>query len=90
MKGLLQVGGGFFVFLHAIGGLYAFLISPPIHLFYDIKPPAGNSTIYVPGKEERDLSFWALHVFAEGLDSSRPSISTLTQTLAPFVDFSTN
>ena len=66
MKGLLRVGGGFFVFLHAIGGLYAFLISPPMHLFYDVKPPAGNSTIYVPGKEEMICLYF---VFSS---SSRP------------------
>jgi len=34
--------------------LYYALASPPMHLVYDVAPPAGPSTIYVPGKQLED------------------------------------
>lgn len=42
-----------FYFLVSIAtflGLYYALASPPMHLIYDVSPPAGPSSIYVPGE----------------------------------------
>lgn len=37
--------------------LYFALASPPMHLVYDVAPPAGPSTIYIPGEIELSLGY---------------------------------
>ena len=32
--------------------IYFVIASPPMHWFYDVSPPAGPNTVYVPGKQE--------------------------------------
>ena len=39
----------------AFFGIYYALASPPMHLLYDVAPPAGPSTIYVPGTVHKQV-----------------------------------
>jgi hypothetical protein len=48
---IVASGLGFVVLgLVNLAVVYFLLSSPPIHFFYDVVPPAGPSSVYVPGK----------------------------------------
>ena len=45
-------------FLYTVGGLYHLVMSPPLHLVYERHPPAGPSSVYVPGRLTRGVLLW--------------------------------
>jgi hypothetical protein len=50
MKFFRRLAGILAVLFHATAALYYLAISPPLHFFYEIAPPAGSNSVYVPGE----------------------------------------
>jgi hypothetical protein len=57
MKFLRRMMGILAALLHATAALYYLAISPPLHLFYEVAPPAGANSVYVPGKPSPAFKF---------------------------------
>jgi hypothetical protein len=72
---------GILAFLYTVAGLYHLVLSPPLHLIYARSPPAGPSSVYVPGKAEVSYEL----IGALGTPSSRlrsPQMADWHQSLA--------
>ncbi|GKY93911.1 hypothetical protein MPSEU_000358000 [Mayamaea pseudoterrestris] len=67
----MQAGGILAACLYTVGGLYHLVLSPPLHLLYERSPPAGPSSVYVPGSGFS--GFWYHLGLFQGLDQELTS-----------------